>query len=166
VITRPTPVFRGGQSDTLVAHLSILKQCVLLSDQKSRVSMYRLADQCVEIDITDYISCTADLNQVIQNLTSAQYFKMFDKFQQNVYTMQITEAVMTKGVKMKTFCGDTSIITKDHVEFGLGSDIPHDSALRKVLVRVTPLNWVYVNGSSLSTLFREFRGNQEKYQGS
>jgi len=41
-----------------------------------------------------------------------------------------------------------------------------NSALRKVLVRVIPLNWVYVNASSLSVLFREFRGDQEKYQGS
>jgi hypothetical protein len=72
---------------------------------------------------------------------------MFGKFQENVYTMSISEAVMPKRDQLKTFCGYTSIITKDHEEFGLHKDIPDDSALRKVLVRVMPLNWVYFNGS-------------------
>ena len=46
--------------------------------------MYRMAD-LFDLDLTDYISCTADLSLVIKYLPSAQYFKMFDKFQENVY---------------------------------------------------------------------------------
>ena len=119
VITRPTPVFGKGKTDTLVTYLSILKQCVLLTCQKSRVNIYRLADKLTDLNITDYVSCSADLNQVINYLTSAQYLKMFDKFQENVYTMSISEAVMPKRENLKTFCTNTSIITKDHEEFGL-----------------------------------------------
>ena len=49
--------------------------------------------------------------------------------------MQITEAMMPKGVHLRTFVGDTSIITKDHEEFGLDKEkMDEDSALRKVLV--------------------------------
>ena len=66
--------------------MSILKQIVLNNDQKSRVSMYRLAD-FFDMDITDYISCTEDLIKVIENLPSAQYFRMFDKFQRNYFTL-------------------------------------------------------------------------------
>ena len=51
--------------------MSILKQCVLFNDQKSRVSMYRLADFFEELNITDFISCTKDLSLVINNLPSA-----------------------------------------------------------------------------------------------
>jgi len=50
--------------------MSILKQVVLFSDQQSRINMYRLAD-FFDLDITDYISCTADLSLVISNLPSA-----------------------------------------------------------------------------------------------
>ena len=70
VISRPTSVWSGNESSKTdpdappMAHLSILKQCVLLNDQKSRVSMYKMAD-FFDFDITDYISCTSDLNHVI-----------------------------------------------------------------------------------------------------
>ena len=83
VITRPTPIY-GKKNEPQITTLSILKQCVLFTDQKSRVSMYRMAD-LFDLDLTDYISCTADLRLVIKYLPSAQYFKMFDKFQENVY---------------------------------------------------------------------------------
>ena len=63
-----------------IAKMTILKQCVLFNDQKSRVSMYRLAEYIPELIITDYISCTADLGLVIFNLPSSQYLKMFDMF--------------------------------------------------------------------------------------
>ena len=78
IITRPTPVYADDLEKPLT-HMSILKQVVLFTDQKSRVSMYRLAD-FFELDLTDYISCTADLKLVIERLPSAQYSKMFDKF--------------------------------------------------------------------------------------
>ena len=64
--------------------MSILKQVVLFTDQKSRVSMYRLAD-FFDLELTDYISCTADLKLVIEYLPSAQYTKMFNKFQKNLF---------------------------------------------------------------------------------
>lgn len=64
---------------------------------------------------------------------------------------------MLKRSQIKTFTTSTSVITKDHEEFGLHKDIGDNYALRKVLVRLIPLNWVYVNGKSLSTLFHEFR---------
>lgn len=64
VITRPTPVF-AGEGEKPVTSMSILKQVVLFADQKSRVSMYRLAD-FFELDITDYISCTADMKLMIE----------------------------------------------------------------------------------------------------
>ena len=41
--------------------------------------MYRLADM-FDIELTDYISCTADLKLVIQYLPSAYYTKIFNKF--------------------------------------------------------------------------------------
>ena len=69
-----------------IAKMTILKQCVLFNDQKSRVSMYRLAEYIPELIITDYISCTADLSLVIFNLPSSQYLKMFDMFSTNVWT--------------------------------------------------------------------------------
>ena len=78
MITRPTPVY-GDNYDKPLTNMSILKQVVLFTDQKSRVSMYRLAD-FFDLDLTDYISCTADLKLVIQYLPSAQYTKVFDKF--------------------------------------------------------------------------------------
>jgi len=70
VITRPTPIFGGGVLDNPLTHLSILKQCALLFDYKSRVNIYRLAD-LFSFDITNYISCTKDLNTVIKLLPSA-----------------------------------------------------------------------------------------------
>ena len=124
--------------------------------------MYRLAD-FFELDLTDYISCTADLKLVIEHLPSAQYTKMFDKFQENVFTMQIKEAVMPKRCNLKTFCTESSIITREHEELGLHNDISDNEALRKVRVSIVPLNWVFVNGNQLSTLFREFRVLQEKF---
>ena len=63
MITRPTPVY-GDNYDKSLTNMSILKQVVLFTDQKSRVSMYRLAD-FFDLDLTDYISCTADLKLVI-----------------------------------------------------------------------------------------------------
>ena len=38
--------------------------------------------------------------------------------------------------------------------------------MRQVEVRIISLDWVYVNGGSLSALFRQFGSQQEKYQGS
>ena len=73
--------------------------------------------------------------------------------------MQIKEAVMPKNDSMLTFCCDSSIVTKEHEEFGLSKDISDSEALRKVNVRVVPLDWVYLKGGQLSTLFREFRGD-------
>ena len=64
---------------------------------------------------------------------------------------------MPKRVHLKTFTAETSIIMKDHEEFGLHKDISDNEAFRKVRVALIPLNWVFVNGNSLSTLFREFR---------
>lgn len=127
--------------------------------------MYRLAD-FFDLDLTDYISCTADLKLVIEHLPSAQYTKMFDKFQKNVFTMQIKEAVLPKRIRLKTFCTETPVITPAHEEFGLHKDISDNEAMRKVQVRILPLNWIFVNGNQLSTLFREFRVLQEKFQGS
>ena len=65
--------------------------------------MYQLANY-FDLSITDYISCTTDLSHVIQNLPSAQYFKVFDKFKHNHFTMQISQAVMPKRGNLKTFC--------------------------------------------------------------
>ena len=48
---------------------------------------------------------------------------MFDKFQQNLFTMQITEAVMPKRRNLKTFCAQTSIVSEDHEGFGIYKDI-------------------------------------------
>ena len=64
---------------------------------------------------------------------------------------------MPKKVKLKTFRSHSSIITRDHEQFGLHKDISEDEALKSVIVRVIPLNWIFVNGSSLSNLFRKFR---------
>jgi len=36
--------------------------------------------------------------------------------------MQITEAMIPKGVRLKTFVGDSSIIWKDHEEFGMDKE--------------------------------------------
>ena len=158
VLTRPTPVQSQDtheRDDEEVCCMSILKQVVLFNDQPSRVAMYRLAD-LVNLDITDYISCTADLSQVMEQLPSAQYFKMFDKFQQNIFTMSITEAVMPKRGPLKTFCAQSAVVSDDHEGFGKHREIKDDQALRSVQVRVIPLNWVYVSGGSLSTLFRQF----------
>lgn len=80
--------------------------------------------------------------------------------------MQIKEALMFKNDDMKTFTSDTPILSYDHEEFGRSKDISDSEALRKVNVTIVPLNWVYLNGDQLSTLFREFRGDQDKYQGS
>ena len=124
--------------------------------------MYKLAD-FFDLEITDYISCTADLALVMQYLPSAQYLKMVDKFQSNAYTLQIKEAVMTKGVKLATFCGDTPMASQDHEALSLNRDIQSDESLKKVLVRVIPLNWIYVNGGSLSHLFREFRAAEQTF---
>ena len=83
VIIRPTPVYDDNIGLPL-AYMSILKQVVLFLDQKSRVSMYRLAD-FFDLELTDYISCTADLKLVIEYLPSAQYTKVFNKFQKNIF---------------------------------------------------------------------------------
>lgn len=64
VITRPSPVFAKDFTKE-ITKMSILKQCIIFNDQRSRVSMYKLAD-FLDLDICDYISCTADLKQVIQ----------------------------------------------------------------------------------------------------
>ena len=64
---------------------------------------------------------------------------------------------MTKGVKLATFCGDIPMAAHGHEALSLHRDIQSDESLKKVLVRVIPMNWVYVNGGSLSHLFREFR---------
>ena len=77
----------------------------------------------------------------------------------------VKEAVMTKGVKLATFYGDTPMASHSHEALSL-RDIQSDESLKKVLVRVIPLNWLYVNGGSLSQLFREFRSAQDKFQGS
>ena len=53
---------------------------------------------------------------------------------------------MPKKVRMKTFTNDSPIVTSQHDEFGLDKDIGDSFALRRVLVRVIPLNWVYNNG--------------------
>ena len=81
----------------------------------------------------------------------------------NTYTSQIKEAVMPKKIHLKTFTTNTPIITRDHEELGLHNDISDNHALRRVMIRMIPLNWIYVNNKSLSTLFREFRIAQEKY---
>ena len=72
---------------------------------------------------------------------------------------------MTKGDKLATFYGETPMATDGHEVLSLQRDIQSDESLKKVLVRVIPLNWVYVNGGSLSHLFREFRSAQDKFQG-
>jgi len=48
---------------------------------------------------------------------------MFDKFQQNCFTIQITEAVMAKRGKLKTFCAFVPVITQEHEDFGVNKDI-------------------------------------------
>lgn len=63
VIMRPSPVYTKDYTKE-ITKMSILKQCIIFNDQRSRVSMYKLAD-FLDLDITDYISCTADLKQVI-----------------------------------------------------------------------------------------------------
>ena len=50
--------------------MSILKQCVLFDSQRSKVSMYKLAD-FFDLEITDYISSTPDLALVMQYLPSS-----------------------------------------------------------------------------------------------
>lgn len=60
VINKPTPVYGSKDTEQTFTYMSILKQCVLLNDQRSRVSMYRLADS-FDFNLTHYISCTADL---------------------------------------------------------------------------------------------------------
>ena len=73
---------------------------------------------------------------------------------------------MPKKIHLKTFTSNNPIVTRDHEALGLHSDISDNEILRGVLVRVIPLNWIYMNGKSLSNLFREFRIAQDKYQGS
>ena len=80
--------------------------------------------------------------------------------------MNITEAVMPKRIDLKTFQGDSSIITRDHPALGLSKEISHTEALRKVTISVIPLDWVYANGKSLSSLFQYFRSQQDVFQGS
>lgn len=73
---------------------------------------------------------------------------------------------MTKGVKLETFHGETPMAALGNVAFSLERDMQSNESIKKVTVRVIPLNWVYVNGGSLSHLFREFRSAQDKFQGS
>ena len=76
VITRPTQVFatkkgeEAGKMEDLVTRMSILKQCVLFDSQRSKVSMYKLAD-FFDLEITDYISSTPDLALVMQYLPTS-----------------------------------------------------------------------------------------------
>ena len=73
---------------------------------------------------------------------------------------------MTKGDKLETFHGETPMAVLSNKAFELERDMHSNESIKKVMVRVIPLNWVYVNGGSLSHLFREFRSGQDKFQGS
>ena len=113
VITHPTIVHKNEEIPEN-AKLTILKQCILFKDQKSRISLYRLAEFIPDLNLTNYISCTSDLNAMVESLPSAQYYKVLDKFHTNVYTETIREAVMPKKVYFSTFQANTPIITSEH----------------------------------------------------
>lgn len=90
---------------------------------------------------------------------------MVDKFIENAFTDQLTESVMPKGQNFVTFADESVLITKEHSAFGLSRYVTEQESLRRVAVQVIPLGWVYANGGALSSLFRQFRVNQDKYQG-
>lgn len=164
VLTRPTLLFSSGKLDQEVTQMSVLKQCLLYPSYKARMRLYRMAD-FIDAIITDYISSAKDLRHVIQLLPPAQYQKMLDKFIENAFTVQLTESVMPKGQNFVTFADESLLITKDHSAFGLSRFVTEKESLRRVEVQAIPLSWVYANGGALSSLFRQFRVNQDKYQG-
>ena len=77
---------------------SILRQCCLIDDQKTRVLLYRIADTIEDLTIADYIGSHNYLSVLREKLPQAQFFKILNKSMTNIFTEKITEVVMEKKV--------------------------------------------------------------------
>lgn len=70
---------------------------MLLQDEKSRIAMFKLTEE-VKFKFSDYISCLDDLSLLFDTLPQQRFRKVLNKFETNVSTKSIKEAIMsTRG---------------------------------------------------------------------
>ena len=85
------------------------------------MSIYKVAE-VADLNFVDYISCIGDLQLIFNRLPSQQYSKILNKFEQNMHSQSITEAIMDKrGDKahLNTFMRTFSVISENTPELGL-----------------------------------------------
>ena len=107
MILKPTKVI-ATEGDNL-SELPILRQCLLFSDVKAAVMIYKLARLTEDINFTDYIGCLEDFELMIDRLPAQQYKYILQKLGSNFQTHSIKDALFerTKANQQKTFIQDS-----------------------------------------------------------
>ena len=104
VLDRPTPmqvVTSDEDSFRQPREMSIMKQSLLYGERKATVSIYKIAE-LLEIYLNNVIDCIEDLVIIFERLSAQQYSLLLSKFERNMHTAAIREAIMDKrGEKSK-----------------------------------------------------------------
>lgn len=124
MMDKPTPVrvLDSEQNVTILTDLSIVKQALLFSDSKARVSLFNLAELAGYFNLADYITCIDDLQLLVERLPLQQYSKVLSSLDSNRHTLAITEAVLAKhgpSSQFATFIQDSAVISEYTPELGL-----------------------------------------------
>ena len=93
IMDRPTPI-RVKESENLT-DLSILKHCLLYSDRKAMLGVYKLGE-FLQRNLSDYITCINDLQLIVERLPAQQYITVLNSVSENVHTIRMTEAIMAR----------------------------------------------------------------------
>ena len=124
VLDHPTPlqIEREDSVDFIVPQdLSIMKQSLLFKERKATVSIYKIAE-LLKIYLGDVIDCIEDLAIIIERLPSQQYSLLLSKFEKNMQTIAISEAIMAKRgrkASLITFIQQSALIWEHTPELGL-----------------------------------------------
>ena len=101
--------------------MSIMKQSLLFGERKATVSIYKIAE-LFDIYLNSVIDCIEDLVIVIERLPAQQYSLLLNKFEKNMHTVAIREAIMDKRGKkstMITFIQQSNVIWEHTPALGL-----------------------------------------------
>ena len=177
ILDRPTPVKIQRQNNTKVCDLSILKQCLLFSQENARAAakIFQIAEQ-LELYFSNYIDTLDDLALIIEKIPAQHYQALLNKLDENLTTKKIKFAYMPnegEQSKMKIEVRTSPILIseefqdaqskqKDQTDEILRRVNVRDEILRRVNVRILPLAKVLPK----QEMFKMIKTHRAKLQGS
>ena len=81
MLLKPTALIVKDSDDA--AKMSMVKQCLLFSETRAAIFLYKLSNIATNVSFEDYVTCLEDFEIMISKLPAQQYLFILQKFRDN-----------------------------------------------------------------------------------